>query len=148
MKSQGYAIRICADGKVKVEKVPSVAFPEEVSDATVAAMLACHENNIFYTDVDDLPIAERFLVAYDLFGGENYTKSNEIANKLSGYEHSAIYGDALLFPCVRGEREGEEVLLSMPRVVADTVEIVVKAYQYAMDNGLLDMLSGVRNDES
>lgn len=148
MKSQGYAIRICADGKIKVEKVPGVAFPEEVKDATVAAMLDCHENNIFYTDADKLPLAERFLVAYDLFGDENYAKSNELANDLCGFEHSAIYGDALLFPCVRGEREDEEVLLSMPRDVADTVSLVVRASQYALENGLPDMLSEVRRDES
>lgn len=148
MKSQGYAIRICADGKVKVEKVPNVAFPEEVSDETIAAMLACHDIELFYIDAENLPIGERFLCVFDDFGDEKFYNFNELANDLCGFEKMSIYGDALLFPCVRGEREDEEVLLSMPRVVADTVEIVVKAYQYAKENGLPDMLSWVRHDES
>lgn len=148
MKSQGYAIRICGDGKIKVEKVPNVAFPEEVKDATVAAMLECHEIELLYVDADNLPLTERFLCVFDDFGDEKFYNFNELANDLCGFEHSAIYGDALLFPCVGDEREDEEVLLSMPRVVADTVALVVRASQYALENGLPDMLSEVRRDES
>lgn len=140
MKSQGYAIRICADGKVKVEKVPNAAFPEEVSDATVAAMLDCHEIELFFIDAENLPIAERFLCVFDDFGDEKLYPANSLANELCGFEQSAICGDALLFPCVRGESEDEEVLLSMPSGVAETVAMVCRICQYALENDCFDTL--------
>ena len=144
MKFVGYAVRLCGDGKVKVEKVPNTAFAEEVSDEVIAGMLNRHEAELFFIDTDNLPIAERFLCVFDDFGDEKEYQSNALANDLCGFTPSAIYGDVLLFPCVQGESEDEEVVLSMPLEVADTVAQVCNICRYALDNGIFDTL--IRKD--
>ena len=140
----GYAVRLCGDGKVKVEKVPNKSLSEEVSAATVATMLDCHEIELVCTNAKKLPIAERFLCVFNDCANEKHHNFNELANELCGFDRSVIYGDALLFPCVQGESEDEEVVLSMPLKVADTVAQVCNICRYALDNGIFDTL--IRKD--
>ena len=140
----GYAVRICGDGKVKVEKVPNKSLNEEVSVTTVATMLDCHEIELVCIDAEKLPIAERFLCVVNDFADEKHHNFNELANELCGFDRSVIYGDALLFPYVRGESEDEEVSLSMSLEVADTVAQVCKICRYALDNGIFETL--IRKD--
>ncbi len=139
----GYAVRLCGDGKVKVEKVPNKSLHEEVSVAMVATMLDCHEIELVCIDAEKLPIAERFLCVVNDFADEKHYNFNELANELCGFDRSVIYGDVLLFPCVRGESEDEEVVLSMPLKVAETVAHVCNICRFALENGCEDTILGV-----